>query len=233
MHIEALSASAQNYLKSIFTLQEWTVDPITPSNLADSLELRRSTVSDHVSRLSKQGLVEHEPYRGIELTALGRELALQMVRRHRLIETFLFKKLGYTIDEVHEDAERLEHEASDRFLSRIDAELGHPQFDPHGDPIPASDGSLPESHSFPLLSSAVGDLVVIARIHDGNPDLLRTLTGAGIKPGISFTVSQRSEPLATISLRSASGENPALSFDSAAALRVRSTTDTGADTGVK
>src|SRR5690554_6655643 len=135
MSVSELSASAQNHLKVIWGLQEWSDDPVLPSTIAEKSGLRPSSVSGAISKLVERGLVEHEPYGAVHLTDAGRRLALDMVRRHRLIETFLVRALGYGWDEVHDEAEELEHAVSDLMVERLDAFLGHPRRDPHGDPI--------------------------------------------------------------------------------------------------
>src|SRR5699024_12575736 len=126
------------------------------------------------------------------LTDLGYELAIQMVRRHRLIETYLCRELGYSLDEVHDEAEELEHAVSDKFLARIDELMGYPDRDPHGDPIPNVAGQLPETESFPLSEAAVGDVLCVERGSDSDPDLLRHLAGSGVTPGVHVRGDPRS-----------------------------------------
>ena len=137
MSVSDLSTSTQNYLKAVWTLSEWSDQPVTPSLIAERTELKLSSVSDAVRRLTSQGLLTHTPYGAVELTEAGHAYAVAMVRRHRLIETFLVKMLGYGWDQVHDEAEHLEHAVSDFMIERIDELLGRPTRDPHGDPIPA------------------------------------------------------------------------------------------------
>ena len=138
-----LSSVAQDYLKVIWTAQEWSVDKVSTKMLAERIGVSASTASESIRKLADQGLVDHEKYGAVTLTDAGRLAALAMVRRHRLMETFLVRELGYGWDEVHDEAEVLEHAVSDRMLDRIDAKLGFPTRDPHGDPIPAADGRVP------------------------------------------------------------------------------------------
>ena len=133
--------------------------------MAASLGVTLSTVSANLKRLAREGLIRYEPYGAIELTEQGEQIALQMVRRHRLIETFLVQQLGYPWDQVHDEADRLEHAVSDTLMDRIDALLGYPEIDPHGDPIPRQ-GSAPAISATLLSGCAPGELVQIVRISD-------------------------------------------------------------------
>ncbi|WP_448851061.1 metal-dependent transcriptional regulator [Corynebacterium sp. 335C] len=189
MHLEDLTDSAQNYLKALWALSEWEAVAVTPSMLCDYLNLKPSSVSDQIRRLTKQGLVDHARYGSISLTPEGRELAVQMIRRHRLLETFLHSALDYGWDEVHDDAERLEHAVSERLLERIDAKLGHPTRDPHGDVIPAADGTIVDADAQALTSLAAGDEFVVRRISDLDPGLLRHLEGTGVLPGTRWRLA--------------------------------------------
>lgn len=138
-----LTTVAQDYLKTIWTAQEWSHEKVSTKLLAERIGVSASTASESIRKLADQGLVNHEKYGAVTLTEAGRNAALQMVRRHRLMETFLVNELGYSWDEVHDEAEVLEHAVSDLMVDRIDAKLGHPTRDPHGDPIPAADGRVP------------------------------------------------------------------------------------------
>lgn len=185
-----LTAVAQDYLKVIWTAREWSEAPVTTKMLAERLGVGPSTVSETVRRLADQGLVEHAPYAAITLTPEGVRHAVQVVRRHRLIETFLVSELGYAWDEVHDEAEVLEHAMSDLMIERIDARLGHPTRDPHGDPIPAPDGSVPTPTADMLweLTSGRGR---VARISDADPGLLRYLAEVGLVPDVRVEVVER------------------------------------------
>lgn len=168
----------EDYVKVIYAHTEWQSQPITTNALAARLGLAASSVTEMVKKLTAQGLAHHEPYGAIELTERGRTLALTMVRRHRLIETWLVERFGYRWDEVHDEAEVLEHAMSDRLLDAIDEELGRPARDPHGDPIPAADGTLVLPEAVVLAEAASGGRVV--RISDRDPLLLRHLAAEGI-----------------------------------------------------
>ncbi|HWK93601.1 MAG TPA: metal-dependent transcriptional regulator [Luteimicrobium sp.] len=186
-----LTSVAQDYLKVIWTAQEWSADPVTTKLVADRMGVGASTVSETVRRLGSQGLVEHARYGSIELTPEGRRHALAMVRRHRLIETFLVETLGYGWDEVHDEAEVLEHAVSDGLVARIDALLGHPERDPHGDPIPRVDGTVPRPGAVSLAGLAAGDHGRVARISDADPDVLRYLDELGIRLDVELRVVGR------------------------------------------
>lgn len=174
------SSSIEDYVKVIYSFTEWQDKPITSTQLAQRLGVANSSVSEMVRKLKDQGLVDHQPYSAITLTADGVRLALSMVRRHRLIETFLVRELGYRWDEVHDEAELLEHAVSDTFIERMAAKLGDPVRDPHGDPIPAADGSvrMPAAHRMSELDD--GHTGLITRISDDNPELLRYLSAEKI-----------------------------------------------------
>ena len=182
MPLSELSASTQNYLKAIWSLEEWSNMPATASALAERMGLRASSVSDGLKRLAAADLIEHQRYGTIELTELGRTYAVAMIRRHRLIETFLVETLGYTWDRVHDEAEVLEHAVSDFMIERIDTVLGHPSRDPHGDPIPDASGRISFPHTVPLSQCEPGETVVLERINDSDPKLLRYLSEHGSLP---------------------------------------------------
>ncbi len=175
-----LTPVAEDYLKVVHNAEEWSDAPVTTSVLAERLGVGAPTVSETLRRLAARGWVEHERYGAVTLTEEGRRLALQVVRRHRLVETWLVVGLGYTWDEVHEEAEVLEHAVSDRFLERIDARLGRPARDPHGDPIPTADGHVPALDAVPLADLAPGERGVVVRVHDGDPAVLRECEAAGV-----------------------------------------------------
>ncbi|PWC06176.1 metal-dependent transcriptional regulator [Mycetocola zhujimingii] len=178
----------ENYLKTIYAHTEWQADPITPSVLAERLGLAPSTVTEMVKKLAAAGLVTHVRYGAITLTDSGRLEAVGIVRRHRLVETWLVREMDYGWDEVHDEAEILEHAISDRLLESIDARLGHPDRDPHGDPIPASDGTVRREDAVMVGAAATGHTGVVLRISDRDPALLRTLDAAGVDIGTTVTV---------------------------------------------
>ncbi|MGG5171698.1 metal-dependent transcriptional regulator [Pseudarthrobacter sp. J1738] len=180
MKTPVTSSSIEDYVKVIYSYTEWQEKPITSSQLAVRLGVANSSVSEMVRKLKEQGLVDHQPYSAVTLTPEGLRLALAMVRRHRLIETFLVQELGYSWDQVHDEAEQLEHAVSDTFIDRMAEKLGNPARDPHGDPIPSADGTIivPPAHQLSALDA--GHLGQITRISDENPDLLRYLAEESI-----------------------------------------------------
>jgi DtxR family Mn-dependent transcriptional regulator len=175
-----LTAVAQDYLKTIWTVQEWSLEKVSTKLLAERIGVSASTASESIRKLADQGLVDHEKYGAVTLTDAGRKAALAMVRRHRLMETFLVRMLGYSWDEVHDEAEVLEHAVSDRMLDRIDAKLGFPKRDPHGDPIPAADGHVPTPDARQLSVCEDGETGTVARISDADPEMLRYFDSVGI-----------------------------------------------------
>lgn len=190
MSVSSLSPAAQDYLKVIWSATEWTPEPITVTQLAARMGVRPATASDGIRRLAEQGLLVHRPYGSIELTEAGRTHALAMVRRHRLIETFLVETLGYGWDEVHDEAEVLEHAVSDTLVDRIDALLGHPRADPHGDPIPTKQGQPRTPRGIALPDAPVGGKVTVSRISDSDPEVLRYLAERGVRPGTTLVVRE-------------------------------------------
>ena len=166
----------EDYLKTIWGLTEWEHGQVVSNAaVAERLRVSTSSVSEMVRKLSRQGLVRHEPWGGIELTDEGRREATSVVRRHRLLETFLSRQLGYAWDEVHDEAEVLEHAASELMIARIDRLLGHPYRDPHGDPIPTPEGTVHRPEARPLAALEPGERGFVARILDDSPELLRWL----------------------------------------------------------
>lgn len=187
---ETLTRSVEDYLKAIYQLSP-EGRPAATSEIAHLLALSAPSVTGMVKRLSEHGLLEHIPYRGVQLTDEGRRAALRMVRRHRLLETYLVEFLGYTWDTVHPEAERLEHAVSDEIIERMATALGNPSVDPHGDPIPAADGSIQELASTPLSEIPVGEQVEIHRVHESQPERLRYMASLGLRPGVVVTVVDR------------------------------------------
>ncbi|AVM00442.1 DtxR family transcriptional regulator [Gordonia iterans] len=195
-----LTSVTQDYLKVIWTSQEWSEVKVTTKLLADKLGVSPSTASEGIRKLADQGLVEHERYGSVSLTDDGRAAAVGMVRRHRLLETFLVRELGYGWDEVHDEAEILEHAVSDRLMARIDAKLGFPQRDPHGDPIPSADGRVPNAGSRQLADLDVGESGVISRISDSDSDMLRYFQEIGIDLDRTVEVVEKRPFAGTISV---------------------------------
>ncbi|MHA7285099.1 metal-dependent transcriptional regulator [Arthrobacter sp. MDT3-44] len=185
------STSVQDYVKAIYAFTEWQGDAITATHLATRLSVANSSVTGMVVKLVDLGLAHHRKYGPISLTPSGQALALAMVRRHRLIETFLVTELGYGWDEVHDEAELLEHTVSDAFIERLDVKLGHPRRDPHGDPIPGADGSVryPSAHRLDGLDD--GHAGRLVRVSDDDPDVLRFLDRNGIALDDDLLLAQR------------------------------------------
>jgi DtxR family transcriptional regulator, Mn-dependent transcriptional regulator len=181
------STSVGDYLKAI-----WEVagsEAASTKEVADKLSIAPPSVTNMFTRLREMGLVEYERYHGASLTQAGRTEALRLVRRHRLIETFLMQHLGYSWQDVHDEAERLEHSVSDEFTDRLAELLGHPARDPHGDLIPAKDGTMPLEDAFPLSTSLEGTQVEVAKIGDV-PEYLSYLGERGLMPGKTMVVKE-------------------------------------------
>lgn len=198
--VTTLSTVTQDYLKVIWTSQEWADVKVTTKLLADKLGVSASTASESIRKLADQGLVSHERYGAVTLTESGRAAAVLMVRRHRLLETFLVRELGYGWDEVHDEAEILEHAVSDRLVARLDTKLGHPSRDPHGDPIPSIDGSVPTPDANSLADLEVGAAGTIARISDTDPEMLRYFDQMGVALDCTVTVVEKRPFAGTISI---------------------------------
>lgn len=182
------SAAIDDYLKAVYQHTEWQDGAITPSQLAVVLDLAPSSVTEMVRKLATAGLVTHRKYGPISLTETGHQRAAAMVRRHRLIETWLVREFGYTWDEVHDEAEILEHALSDRLLDGIDERLDHPRFDPHGDAIPDASGHV-HRESFVLLGEAPrGHTGRVLRVNDRDPALLRALADLGLTVGSTVKI---------------------------------------------
>ncbi|MFF8186691.1 metal-dependent transcriptional regulator [Microbacterium sp. NPDC016588] len=182
------SPVADDYLKAIYHHTEWQDDPITPSQLAAVLSLAPSSVTEMVKKLAAQGLVSHRPYGPVSLTPAGARRAASVIRRHRLIETWLVREFHYSWDEVHDEAEVLEHSLSDRLLEGIDERLGRPRFDPHGDAIPDATGAVHREPFVLLRDAASGHSGRVLRVSDRDPELLRALVERRIDVGHQLEV---------------------------------------------
>ena len=204
--------AADDYLKTIYSHTEWQPDPITPNQLATRLGLAPSSVTEMVKKLYAAGLVDHRPYGPIALTPAGEQRALAMLRRHRLIETWLVEVHGYGWDEVHDEAEVLEHALSDRLLDAIDVQLGRPNRDPHGDLIPAADGTLQRPDTVRLDRAPVGFAGRVVRISDRDPDVLRELDQLGIELDEPVWVGESSEGSAGVAIVRRAGTEIVLSL---------------------
>jgi DtxR family Mn-dependent transcriptional regulator len=182
--------STEDYIKSIYQLRLRTGSAVSTSDLARHLKVGDGSVTDMVKRLSVKKLIHYVPYRGVTLTEEGMKLAMKTIRRHRLWEMFLVRHLGYSWDEVHEEAERLEHVTSVELESRLDRALGSPSADPHGDPIPTSEGELAEILHRSLAESEVGVRYRIARVSDESPEALQYLMKLGLTLNKKIVIKQ-------------------------------------------
>ncbi|HRP00739.1 MAG TPA: metal-dependent transcriptional regulator [Flavobacteriales bacterium] len=188
------SSAEENYIKAIFTIAERTGKGASTTAIAAQLSTKASSVTDMVKRLNEKGLVDHRPYHGVTLTDQGTRIATQIIRKHRLWETFLVNHLHYKWDEVHELAEQLEHIDSDDLHDRLDKFMDHPKFDPHGDPIPDKEGRIVDmAGAVPLAEVPKDTLVHIVGVKDSSPAFLKLLDGLGLKLGTQLTVNRRFE----------------------------------------
>lgn len=182
-----LSRSIEDYLKAVFALSR-SGSPASTSALADHLGVQPSSVTGMVKRLAEMGLLAHIPYRGVQLTDAGSREALRVIRRHRILETYLTERLGYPWEEVHEEAERLEHSASDRLIDSMAHALGDPSHDPHGAPIPTAEGEMEPASRETLADAAVDEPHVIQSVRDDEADGLRAMEARGLLPGVPVRV---------------------------------------------
>jgi DtxR family Mn-dependent transcriptional regulator len=195
-----LSGPVEDYLKAIYDLERSGTAAETNA-IAKRLSIAPASVSGMVRRLARQGLITHERYHGARLTAAGRKAALQTIRRHRVIEAYLTTALGYSWDRVHDEAERLEHAASDELIDRMAKAIGEPETDPHGAPIPSREGTLKEKAAVPLASLAVGAVARVERVSDDSAERLRYLAELGMVPGTTVKVVERAPLDGPITLR--------------------------------
>ena len=185
-----LTRQAEDYLKVIFEIEQGGA-PAATKEIAEQLDIAPASVSGMVQRLSRLGLVKVEPYRGARLTAPGRAVTLQLLRRHRVIESYLVTTLGYGWADVHDEAERLEHAASAKLIDRMAEALGNPVADPHGAPIPTATGRIDERRLSSIADLAIGARARVVRMSDRDPDFLRYLAKLGIVPGATVRVAGR------------------------------------------
>lgn len=176
-----LSSTEENYLKAIYNIAEREAGSVTTNNIAQVMQTKAASVTDMIKKLAEKELVDYAKYRGVSLTEKGRGLATQLIRKHRLWETFLVDKLGFDWDEVHELAEELEHIRSDELINRLDAFLGQPKFDPHGDPIPNASGRFTIRQQTQLADLHPGEKGEVIAVHHHDDALLRHLAGMGIE----------------------------------------------------
>lgn len=189
--MKTLSHNIEDYLKAIYLLTR--SDAASTSDIASQLDVSPASVTGMLKKLDDAGLVRYESYKGVTLTHAGRKVALEIIRHHRLIETYLAEALGYRWDQVHEEAERLEHHISEDFEDRIAKILGDPMYDPHGDPIPSKEGKMPPDVSDRLSDADVNDNVIVRRVASHDSELLRQLADQGITLGTQLKVVLRNE----------------------------------------
>jgi len=180
----------EDYLKAIFKLQSKN-ELVTTSDLARTLEVSPASVTNMLKKLKKLRLIRYQSYQGVELLPTGKKIALEIIRHHRLLELYLKEALGYSWDTVHEEAEKLEHHISEDFEERIFEFLGRPEFDPHGDPIPTKEGQIPVQECNPLAQANTGETLVIRRVDDQDPELLRYLEKLGLLPNTTIKLLEK------------------------------------------
>jgi DtxR family Mn-dependent transcriptional regulator len=213
------SITVENYLKQLYLEQQADPEALVPmGRLASAMSVVPGTATSMIKALADSGLVTYEPRTGVRLTKGGRQLALRVLRRHRLIELFLVKFVGLDWSEVHIEAEELEHAVSDKLMERIDALLGHPAFDPHGDPIPSAKGKLPEERLVPLSAAPLNQPLRLARVVDQDPRFLQFLNRMGLLPGVVLTLESRDELADALAINVDS--RPAITLGAAAALKI-------------
>lgn len=183
------SESVENFIKAVYSLQQQE-ERVSTNTLSDALNISAPSVTDMAQRLVTAGLVDYQRYKGVVLTESGREMALRVLRRHRLIELYLVRELGYALREVHEEAEKLEHAVSERFIEAIAYKLGDPNFDPHGDPIPAADGTLTQRQLMPLTELPAHVKASVSQLKSSSPEMLQHILDRG------FTLDSEVEILA-------------------------------------
>jgi DtxR family transcriptional regulator, Mn-dependent transcriptional regulator len=206
LNITHLSKSTGDYLKGLYALDSGE-EPVSTNGLAEYLEVSPASVTNKLQKLASEEpvLVTYTKHYGAKLTPTGRAAALRLVRRHRLIEFFLAQVLGYTWDELHAEAEELEHVITQRFEDRLAERLGEPSYDPHGDPIPDRDLNIPNEHSILLNGLPPGQPAVIRRVAGRRPEVLQHLGGLGLIPGANLTVIERNPLDQTIQVRIGEG----------------------------
>ncbi len=194
------SESVENFLKAVYSLQQKT-ERVSTNSLAEALKISAPSVTDMARRMEKDGLVDYQKYRGVRLTDDGKTIALHVIRRHRLLEAYLVEELGYALHEVHDEAENLEHSVSDRFVDAISSRLGNPTVDPHGDPIPAADGTVNRPETIPLSQLGIGIPAKVSRLTAGNPDMLQHILDRDFNLGAAVQILHKDPfdgPLTTL-----------------------------------
>lgn len=185
-----LSQAVEDYLKAIYKL-ETEGEGASTTRIAEAMDVSSASATNMVKRLAKMGLVNYQSYKGASLSASGRKIALEIIRHHRLLELYLLEVMGYSWDEVHDEAEKLEHHISEQFEDKIAELLDHPTHDPHGDPIPSKDGIMPVTEDAPLNKAGEGGEYIVTRVKDQDPEVLRYLEKIGLLPGVKVTIREK------------------------------------------
>lgn len=215
------TSTVEDYLKSILLAeQNEPGERVTTGRIAAALGVAPGTATAMVKTLANSGLLSYEPYSGVRLTEAGRQLAIHVLRRHRLVELFLVKVLGMDWSEVHAEAEDLEHAVSDRVIERIDEMLGHPATDPHGDPIPDARGRVEQRRLTSLVSCPLERPLRVVRVEDQSPAFLQLVEREGLKPDSRVSVEERDEAADTVELRRATGVRIRLGLNAASKILV-------------
>lgn len=183
----SLSQAVEDYLKVIYVLESEGT-PATTTSIAEMMEVSSASVTNMLKRLAGMNFIEHKSYKGARLTDSGRKIALEVLRHHRLLELYLKEIMGYSWDEVHDEAEKLEHHISEQFEDKIAELLNHPTHDPHGDPIPTKDGVVPEKARLAVCDAELNKPYIIGRVKDQDPELLRYLEKIGVIPGVKLVI---------------------------------------------
>ena len=189
---DRITPAMEDYLKAIYTIEQ-EADAVTTQRLAAELGFSGASVTNMVKRLNDLNLLVHLPYRGVSLTPAGTAVALEVIRHHRLLELYLSQALGFDIEQVHEEADRLEHHVSEELEARMEAALGYPEFDPHGHPIPTRSGTVPSRPDILLTELQVRETGIVSRVGDRDPERLRQLNSWGIRPGVKVTIVDRTD----------------------------------------
>jgi DtxR family Mn-dependent transcriptional regulator len=215
----ANTEAVEDYAKTIYALAARESGPVGTSALATMLGVSPGTVTSMLKRMAEGGLVAYEPYHGVRLTAAGERVALEVIRHHRLLESYLAEALGMPWDQVHAEAEVLEHYISEDLERRIAEKLGDPIRDPHGDPIPSAELDIPDQATLPLTELKPGDAATFERVSDRDPEMLRYLGERGIQPGVALVIRSR-EPFEGPLFVEVAGAEHVLGHRLAAAMRV-------------
>jgi DtxR family Mn-dependent transcriptional regulator len=221
--MQQLSTAEENYLKAIFKIAEKEGKAALTNAIAASMHTTAASVTDMLKRLSEKGLITYEKYRGVLLTETGNRLATALIRKHRLWEVFLVRKLGFAWDEVHELAEQLEHVQGEQLIQRLDAFLEHPRFDPHGDPIPDAEGRWMPRQQTPLTALLPGESGVVTGVGDHSTAFLQHLSRLGIQLGTSLLLESRTDYDQSVQVRVGDGAALGLSEKVAQNLLVKKT----------